>query len=84
MSILNNSCVCLSACLNVFLSACLSVIAKEYSREGKLPGERREPSLTMINSTLLLQGGKVVSGEVTGLCCAFTPYLQSVFMRVVH
>ncbi|CAM9536590.1 unnamed protein product [Ectocarpus sp. 4 AP-2014] len=40
----------------------------EYSRAGKLPGERREPSLTMVNSTLLLQGGKVEDGESNERC----------------
>ncbi|CAM9724991.1 unnamed protein product [Pylaiella littoralis] len=40
----------------------------EYTRGGKEPGERREPSLTMINSTLLLQGGRVDDGESSERC----------------
>ncbi|CAM9832157.1 unnamed protein product, partial [Hapterophycus canaliculatus] len=39
-----------------------------YVREGSHPGARREPSLTMINSTLLLQGGKVDLGEWNEQC----------------
>ncbi|CAM9797370.1 unnamed protein product, partial [Scytosiphon promiscuus] len=41
---------------------------KSYAREGSLPGARREPSLTMVNSTLLLQGGKVDVGESEEEC----------------
>eukprot|EP00752_Nemacystus_decipiens_P005537 g5009.t1 len=40
----------------------------QYTRGGKHPGERREPSLTMINSTLLLQGGRVDDGESNERC----------------
>ncbi|CAM9432539.1 unnamed protein product [Ectocarpus sp. 6 AP-2014] len=40
----------------------------EYRRTGKLPGERREPSLAMVNSTLLLQGGKMEDGESNERC----------------
>eukprot|EP00903_Cladosiphon_okamuranus_P007945 g7670.t1 len=41
---------------------------KAYTRGGMHPGERREPSLTMINSTLLLQGGRVDDGESNERC----------------
>ncbi|CAN0040481.1 unnamed protein product, partial [Sphacelaria rigidula] len=37
-------------------------------RGGVQPGARREPSLTILNSTLVLQGGKMVDGEANEQC----------------
>lgn len=64
-----------TSCLSAWLLGCLTTssvgFVKSYTRGGKQPGERREPSLTMINSTLLLQGGRVVSAGCFNPCCLF-------------
>ncbi|CAM9715183.1 unnamed protein product, partial [Laminaria digitata] len=39
-----------------------------YDRRGDKPGERRSPSMTMVDSTLLMLGGKVVDGEMNEQC----------------